>query len=44
MLKTMGAVIKVRCTAQEKARVAKLAEKAKMSLSDFVRVRLEASR
>ena len=44
MLKTMGAVIKVRCTAEEKARVTKLAGKAKMSLSDFVRVRLEASR
>lgn len=44
MLKTMGAVIKVRCTAQEKERVTKLATKAKMTLSDFIRVRLEASR
>ena len=40
----LDALIKIRCSSAEKARVTKLAGKAKMTLSDFIRVRLEASR
>ncbi len=44
MLKTMETVIKVRCTTEEKARVTRLAQKAKLTLSDYVRTKLEVAR